>query len=288
MRGRSKRQSIRDLYQDEPWCAFCLEYLPIEEARACHIVPTPLRRENWTARTSSDFPDRATIDLVHDLSDAFVACCATCEKKENILDKRWIEAARPRRIIIMDSTGTDEFAAVAIRRGERKAYYLLAVYDLLRRCKYATQVRVECYGREPRRDIVHGFGIGSLERRIRRREVKHALHCLMGVRRYDIYPTTQSVVFRDGWLRRSPCPYSARVAASWLKFYVRKPAFESWQPLKDEMLRYFGSRFDAQQFKSNKNRPEWRARVTSIEDVEFLFSICPGAPYPLQPDPQRG
>ena len=123
----------------------------------------------------------------------------------------------------------------------------------------------------------------QLERYIARDEVKCAFRALLDTDRYHIYPNLMkpAVNFRDGVLPLDPIPYAFIVNKQWLNFYVRKPAFDSWQPHMHVMMARYGASFDPAQRKSNEGTPEWRIRLACVDDVEFLYGVCPAVPYPL-------
>ena len=129
----------------------------------------------------------------------------------------------------------------------------------------------------------HAERYDQLERYITSYKARRAFRALLATERYCLYPnrTKLSVNFRDGFLRRHPTPYSFIVAREWLKFYIRKEAFAAWASCQPGLTEYFGTRFDAVQRKSNESRPEWRVRLGSVDDVQFLYAICPANPYPL-------
>ena len=124
----------------------------------------------------------------------------------------------------------------------------------------------------------------ELEQGITPYDVRAAFRALLATDRFDIYPnrTKPAVNFRDGVLpRRDPIPYAFIVNKEWLTFYIRKDAFESWQPFEHALTDRYGVRFDPTQWKSNEREPEWRVRLACVDDVEFLYRLCPATPYPL-------
>ena len=123
----------------------------------------------------------------------------------------------------------------------------------------------------------------QLERYITPYDVRAAFRALLATDRYDIYPnrTKLAVNFHDGVLPHDPTPYAFIVAREWLKFYIRKDAFESWQPFEHALTDRYGVRFDAAQRKSNDGKPEWCVQLACVDDVEFLYGLCPATPYPL-------
>ena len=117
----------------------------------------------------------------------------------------------------------------------------------------------------------------ELEQNITPYNVRAAFRALLATDRYDIYPnrTKRAVSFLDGVLpRRDPIPYAFIVNKEWLTFYIRKVAFGSWQPFKHA----FDVRFE---LKSNERESEWHVRLACVDDVEFLYRLCPATPYPL-------
>ena len=121
----------------------------------------------------------------------------------------------------------------------------------------------------------------ELEKYVETDAAKCAFRTLLTTGRYYVYPneTKRSVKFRDR--SSSRIPYSFIVTKRWLKFYVRTPAFESWQPFERTLVQRFGERFDRTQYRSNEGKPEWRVDLACVEDVEFLYRTCPDVPYPL-------
>ena len=123
----------------------------------------------------------------------------------------------------------------------------------------------------------------ELEQGITAYDVRAAFRALLATDRYDIYPNRKkpAVNFRDGVLPHDPTPYAFIVAREWLKFYIRKGAFESWQHFEHALTDRYGVRFDPAQRKSNERNPEWSVRLACVDDVEFLYGLCPATPYLL-------
>ena len=123
----------------------------------------------------------------------------------------------------------------------------------------------------------------DLERYIDVQTVRDAFCVLLATDGYCVYPNRKkpSVNFRDGARRGDPIPYAFIVTRQHLKFYVRKVAYESWQPLKERLAGRFGERFDPREYKSNINKLEWRIDIICTEDVAFVYDVAPKSPYPL-------
>ena len=144
--------------------------------------------------------------------------------------------------------------------------------------------RFNTSGREAAVSKQYAERYNELEQGITPYDVRDAFHALLATARYNIYPNRKkpAVNFRDGVLpRRDPIPYAFIVNSEWLLFYIREVAFESWQPFEHKLKERYDE-FDPDQWKSNTpSTPQWTVKLACVDDVEFLYRLCPATPYPL-------